>query len=280
MSDNKFKLTAYISDESLTILKQGGYKLCIAREVNGKYNVVFISVIEHLFQNVFEFEEQYRVFGTKKFEAGALIEASTRRRVPIMPGQEIPLSLEGGFGSVTGYVDRSKPFMVNSNYYHPIHFGVDALVSQDYAAIHVSEGPYVAQAVPLKPSRKIMIWFDKELESGMMIYHTVYNCMHVSSALLIPHPPSPKSVAQVDFTNTSDVTINYAAPKDAPAKGVWSYGALPMMVVGQTYDPRTNRFYVTPEDLPSADMFVKMAELLHLDPPTHHGSAGEVHAHK
>ncbi|KAG7094761.1 hypothetical protein E1B28_005577 [Marasmius oreades] len=261
MSDNKFKLTAYISDESLTILKQGGYKLCIAREVNGKYNVVFISVIEHLFQNVFEFEEQYRVFGTKKFEAGALIEASTRR-VPIMPGQEIPLSPEGVFGSVTGYVDRSKPFMVNNNYNHPIHFGVDALVSQDYAAIHVSEGPYVAQAVPLKPSRKIMIWFDKELESGMMIYHTVYNCMHV------------------DFANTSDVTINYAAPKDAPAKGVWSYGALPMMVVGQTYDPRTNRFYVTPEDLPSAGMFVKMAELLHLDPPTHHGSAGEVQAHK
>ncbi|KAG7094763.1 hypothetical protein E1B28_005579 [Marasmius oreades] len=250
MSDNKFKLTAYISDESLTILKQGGYKLCIAREVNGKYNVVFISVVEHLFQNVFEFEEQYRVFGTKKFEAGTLTEAATRK-VPILLGQGITLSPEGVLGGILGTENRSKPFIVHNNYSHPIHFGVVALVSQDYAAIYVSEGSYVSQDVPLKPSRKILVWFDKNLESGMMIYHAIYNCM------------------VVDFTNASDIVINYAAPKDAPTKGLWSFG--PLVALGQTYHPITNTFSMTPADLPSADMLVKMAKLLQLEPPTHHG---------
>ncbi|KAG7094772.1 hypothetical protein E1B28_005588 [Marasmius oreades] len=101
MSDNQYNLKVYISDECLTKLKEYGYRLCIAKEVNGKFNVVFRGVNKLLFQNAFRFEDRYRVFGTSTFKDGALIEASTKKNA-ILGGQEITLSSAGVFGPASG----------------------------------------------------------------------------------------------------------------------------------------------------------------------------------
>ncbi|KAG7098378.1 hypothetical protein E1B28_000336 [Marasmius oreades] len=74
---------------------------------------------------------------------------------------------------------------------------------------------------------------------------------------------------RLDFTSTSDITINYTAPKDAPAKGVWSYG--PLVVLGQTYHPQTNTFSLTQSILPTADELVQFAKLLQLEAPAKSG---------
>ncbi|KAG7094773.1 hypothetical protein E1B28_005589 [Marasmius oreades] len=71
---------------------------------------------------------------------------------------------------------------------------------------------------------------------------------------------------RLDFTDTSDIIINYTAPKDAPAKGVWSHG--PLVVLGQTYHPETNTFSLTQSILPTAEELVQLTKLLHLEPPS------------
>ncbi|KAG7094774.1 hypothetical protein E1B28_005590 [Marasmius oreades] len=100
------------------------------------------------------------------------------------------------------------------------------------------------------PKKKLLIWFEQGLETGMMFTHTVSNCI------------------RLDFTETSDITISYTAPSEsAPEKGIWSFGPLP--VLGQTYHPETNTFSLTPAILPSEDELRRLAALLRLEPPTH-----------
>ncbi|KAG7091917.1 hypothetical protein E1B28_008312 [Marasmius oreades] len=249
MSDDQYSLKVYISDESLTALKEYGYRLCIAKEVNGKYNVVFQGVSKLLFQNTFQFEDYYRVFGTNKFADGALIDASTKK-YPIMGGQKITLSSAGVFSPTSGSVNPEAGFTVHNQYIEPIHFGVDAFVGNEYSSIYVAEKPVLSGDVFLTPKKKFLVWFEQDLETDMMISRAITNSI------------------RLDFTNASDITINYTAPKDAPAKGVWSYG--PLVVLGQTYHPETNTFSLTPAILPTAEL-VQLTKLLQLEPPSQRG---------
>ncbi|KAG7094765.1 hypothetical protein E1B28_005581 [Marasmius oreades] len=250
MSDNQYGLKVYISDESLTALKEYGYRLCIAKEVNGKFNVVFQGVNKLLFQNTFRFEDRYRVFGTNTFSDGALIEASTKKN-PILGGQEITLSSAGVFGPASGAVDPAAGFTVHNEYTDPIHFGVDALVGSEYSSIYVAEKPVLSGDVFLTPKKKLLVWFEQNLETDMMISRAITNSI------------------RLDFTSTSDITINYTAPANAPAKGVWSYG--PLVVLGQTYHPETNTFSLTQTILPTAEELVQLTKLLQLEPPSESG---------
>ncbi|KAG7090105.1 hypothetical protein E1B28_011717 [Marasmius oreades] len=250
MSDNQYSLKVYISDESLTALKEYGYRLCIAKEVNGKYNVVFQGVNKLLFQNTFRFEDRYRVFGTNSFSDGALVEASTKKN-PILGGQEITLSSAGVFGPASGPVNPAAGFTVHNQYTDPIHFGVDALIGSEYSSIYVAEKPVLSGDVFLTPKKKLLVWFEQNLETDMMISRAITNSI------------------RLDFTSTSDIIINYTAPKDAPAKGVWSYG--PLVVLGQTYHPETNTFSLTPAILPTAEELVQLTKLLQLEPPSQSG---------
>ncbi|KAG7090104.1 hypothetical protein E1B28_011716 [Marasmius oreades] len=274
MSDNQYSLKVYISDESLTALKEYGYRLCIAKEVNGKYNVVFQGVNKLLFQNTFRFEDRYRVFGTNSFSDGALVEASTKKN-PILGGQEITLSSAGVFGPASGPVNPAAGFTVHNQYTDPIHFGVDALIGSEYSSIYVAEKPVLSGDVFLTPKKKLLVWFEQNLETDMMISRAITNSIRVSSYLSLlwdfnrlTENASPLYL-QLDFTTTSDITINYTAPKDAPAKGVWSYG--PLVVLGQTYHPETNTFSLTPAILPTAEELVQLTKLLQLEPPSQSG---------
>ncbi|KAG7091485.1 hypothetical protein E1B28_010516 [Marasmius oreades] len=216
MPENKDRLTltVYVSPETLIALKEKKYKLCMAVEVNGKSTVVFQTVSKLLIHNEFEFEDRYRVFGTNTFKDGALVEASTRK-VPILLGQEITLSPEGVLGPASGTMDSAKPFIVHNHYTEPIHLGIDALFGGEYSSIYVTEEAILRGDIVCLPARKLLIWFEQNLETNTMISHArITNCM------------------RLDFSKTSHITVNYKAPKDAPADGIWSYG--PLMVHGQT----------------------------------------------
>ncbi|KAG7094771.1 hypothetical protein E1B28_005587 [Marasmius oreades] len=118
-----YRLTVFISEDAFPALKKAGYRLCIAKEVNGKYDVAFQTVKEIVYQNDFEFEERFRIFGTKQFEVGETAQPFTRR-VPILSGREVTLDVDGAFSDVSGPVDPSKPFTVHNQ----ILYGIGHLV--------------------------------------------------------------------------------------------------------------------------------------------------------
>ncbi|KAG7094770.1 hypothetical protein E1B28_005586 [Marasmius oreades] len=245
---SQYRLTILISDDTFPALKKAGYRLCIAKEVNGKYDVAFQTVKEVAYQNDFEFEERFRIFGTRKFEVGENAQPFTRR-VPILSGREVTLDVDGAFSVVSGPVVPSKPFTVHNQYAYPLHFGVDAVVDNDYNTAFVHEMAVLSGEIFVAPKKKLLIWFEQGLETGMMFTHTVSNSI------------------RLDFTETNDITISYTAPRSAPEKGIWSFGPLP--VLGQTYHPETNTFSLTPAILPSGDELKQLGELLRLEPPTH-----------
>ncbi|KAG7094768.1 hypothetical protein E1B28_005584 [Marasmius oreades] len=244
---SKYRLTIFISEDTFPALKKAGYRLCIAKEVNGKHDVAFQTVKDIVYQNDFEFDERFLIFGTKKFEVGETAQPFTRK-VLIASGREVTLDVDGAFSVVSGPVVPSKPFTVHNQYAYPLHFGVDAVVDNGYNTAFVHEMAVLSGEIFMAPKKKLLIWFDQGLETGMMFTHTVSNCM------------------RLDFTETNDITISYAAPsKTAPEKGIWSFGPLP--VLGQTYHPETNTFSLTPAILPSGDELRRLGELLRLEPP-------------
>ncbi|KAG7096283.1 hypothetical protein E1B28_003730 [Marasmius oreades] len=239
MSGNKYTLTVNIATSSLNALKAANYKLCIAKDVNGKPNVVFKGGNKVLNHNEFVFEDLFRVSGTNKFEDGALVKASTDQ-VPILGGQEVILSPAGTFGPVSGPVDPTKPFTVHNRYTEFINFGVEARVGNEYNYIYVSPYPQGSGDVILQPKKKFLIWFDQTLDTETMFSRSVTNAI------------------ELDFTSTSEHEISFSAPKDKPAKGVWRMGPLP--VLGQTYNPKTNTLSLDPAFLPDMDEIVRITE--------------------
>jgi len=61
-------------------LKENKYHLCISKKVNDTYNVVWNSTILFPCNNVFEWTEQYGVFGSSKNQTGHVVKNSTNIR--------------------------------------------------------------------------------------------------------------------------------------------------------------------------------------------------------
>jgi hypothetical protein len=165
-----YSLTVDIDPAQQAILKEGGYNLCVAKNVNGVYNVVW-SGGDFLSKNIFTWIEKYQVFATTIFQNGLLTQASTNA-VAIAGGQTATLDGNGLFENATG--PTSGVTFTCDNEYKAIYFGVNTVASDGTATpIYVDEKPTVTGTDALTPQVDVLVFFDRSLTTGTMFSESV-----------------------------------------------------------------------------------------------------------
>ncbi|KAH9851378.1 hypothetical protein C2E23DRAFT_732983 [Lenzites betulinus] len=141
-----YNLTVSIDIGILPFLVNGGYKLCIAKKVNGVYTVIWQGS-NVLANNQFSWSSKFQV---------------------IASGQSVTLDNYGIMNAAHGTSDESGKFTVQNNY-GLINLGVNSYVNGVYAPSYVSEHPVVSGPTVLEPIETIMVWFETNVTTGTMI---------------------------------------------------------------------------------------------------------------
>lgn len=163
-------VTIQIAAQDLMQLKQAGYQLCVAKQVDGAYNVIWRSSSQYLASNQFEWLSQFQIFAANVFQDGILVQPVTNS-VDIHLGEEATLNTFGVLNPpITGGPESSVNFM---NQYGPIHPGLNQLCTWidgavAVAPIYVRAQQVFAGASALTPADRVLVWFDQDAEPGMM----------------------------------------------------------------------------------------------------------------
>ncbi|KAL1945652.1 hypothetical protein VTO73DRAFT_1654 [Trametes versicolor] len=228
-----FSLTVTVNSADIAPLKAAGYKLCLAKKVNGTFNVIWQGG-NFLYRNTFTWSSKYQVFGADDYANGALVQASTEV-VAIQFGQTATLDANGSMHPAGGTPNSSGTFRV-SNQYGAINIGVNGFLNGVYAPIYVSPTPFVSGPVDLTPEEEVLVWFDTTHVTGMMIAESISNSINI------------------DFTQVASRSVTYAS---VAGKGAWSLDG--QLALSRTYDVRTNRFTI---DKPTPALLSKMVSIL------------------
>jgi len=168
-----YTLQVNIDPSIFPTLANAGYKLCIAKKVNNQYTVVW-SGTTFLVKNTFQWTEEYQMFCTQKFTAGALVSASTVDQ-PIQYGQTCTLDKIGQLGPATGTISPTGTFYLVNNY-SAINPGVNGNLGGTFSPIFVSPNPVVPGSTNgLSPIIRILAWFDLQLVTSTMFLDSVSN---------------------------------------------------------------------------------------------------------
>jgi hypothetical protein len=171
-----YSLTVDIDSNQYPTLKASGYNLCIAKKVNGVFNVVW-SGADFLQSNYFEWDEKYQVFGQATFKSGALVRSQTLDQ-DIRFGQTCVMEANGTLDPAKGPVDQSGIFHFQNDY-GIIHVGVNSMINGVFMPVFVSPA-VVAGTADLEPIVSVMAWFDLKLETSVMFLAAISNSIEVT----------------------------------------------------------------------------------------------------
>ncbi|UTW61789.1 hypothetical protein KFE98_17520 [bacterium SCSIO 12741] len=159
-----------MSTETLIALKREQLKLCFAKKVGDSFNVVWKSEKNYLVNNKFSWQPAYQLFATNKFRSGVEVQVHTNK-VTCGLGETSTMNKEGVMlPAVTGGPQTALTF---DNDFALIHAGVCQLSEDDEGNIE-SEVIFVdAFKTPLghntlTPKEEVMIWFERNVETGTM----------------------------------------------------------------------------------------------------------------
>lgn len=209
MQGNKKSVTILISDTDLAILKNGKYKLCLAKKVDDFFTVVWQAYDSYLISNTFSWTPQYQLFCSIFFEPGLKVKVSTNS-VTIDPGEKSTLS---SIGILSHPATGGATLSINlDNNYGSIYpglcqaaTGIDGkrFTIPNYVDQYVSI-PGIAQLTPVE---KLLVWFEQNIESStMFVYPT--NTLPGNSR---------SNYVEIDLTLEDAATVSY---KD----GKWAAG--------------------------------------------------------
>jgi len=137
------------------------------QKVNDTYTVIWSGNTQYLQNNIFEWVENYQVFGQNEFKVGALVKASTNES-DIRYGQNCLLTSAGVMNSATGSPDQSGQFTVK-NEYGKICIGVNQMLNGNPIPIFVSP-TVVSGTATMEPINTISTCFSQTLQTGTMIF--------------------------------------------------------------------------------------------------------------
>ncbi|TFK32228.1 hypothetical protein BDQ12DRAFT_728838 [Crucibulum laeve] len=163
---SQYTLNVKIDTDDLQRLKKSGYKLCIAKKVNGIYNVVWYCEPHYFANNAFDWTEEYEVFGIKKFKEGALVKASTNPH-DIESGLTCEINESGVMSDSFGSADSSGKFKVINNF-GQVSIGINAKLGDDMLPIFVTPTT-VTETALFEPIIAVQVWFSMSQTKGMMI---------------------------------------------------------------------------------------------------------------
>jgi hypothetical protein len=153
---------------------------------------------QYLNHNNFVFQDKFQLFGTNTFQDGSLASADTDVTSQILQGlylfapscnsdsltndvqsgQGITLDGSGTWSGVIGTADSGKPIVI-SNKYGGIHIGVKIFDGNQYSDIYVSEDKRFSGTINLTPTRKLMVWFEVDVQTGTMFSQAKTNTIEV-----------------------------------------------------------------------------------------------------
>ncbi|THG95706.1 hypothetical protein EW026_g5995 [Hermanssonia centrifuga] len=233
-----YTLTVNVNSDDVLRLKQAGYKLCIAKRVNGKYDVVW-SGADFLVKNTFKWDSEFQVFGSQTFEGGLQVSADTEEQ-DIKFGETCTLDQYGRMRPAHGSADPKSGVLHVENNYRLMHIGVNAKLGKSWSPIYLSEQPFYTGKVDLTPVEKVMIWFDSKSATGTMLVDAITDCL------------------ELDFTgNTAPQTVLYASDPNTPGKGGWQRAE--QIVLSSTYHINTDTFSFEP---PSVSLLAKLTDII------------------
>ncbi|PSS06824.1 hypothetical protein PHLCEN_2v3543 [Hermanssonia centrifuga] len=231
-----YNLTISINSADIPLLKDGDYRLCIAKRVNDKYDVVW-SGGSFFASNSFAWDAEFQVFGALKFQGGFQVQSNTNFE-ELKFGQTVVLDHYGVMESATGPTNGPGVFHVQNNY-GAMCIGVNAKLGGAWSPIYLSQTPFVSGVVSLTPIEKVLVWFDASSSTGTMLVDAVTNSI------------------EVDFTGKTSQSVTYASDPSTPGKGGWVVGGSALLP--STYNIETDTFSL---EIPSAPMLGKLSDII------------------
>ncbi|KAF9456673.1 hypothetical protein BDZ94DRAFT_1275126 [Collybia nuda] len=225
-----YLLNIVIDDAELKALKSSGYSLCVAKNVNGQFNVVWKG-IQFLAFNTIEWTEQYQVFGEIGFTSGHPVKSGTNAS-SIQYGQTCTLSDLGIMGPAQG--PRGGSSFKVQNDFGSINLAVNGMIDGKWLPVYVDPTPTITGAATFKPIVSILVWFDRTLQTSTMFTEAVSTSI------------------EVDYTGTTSQTLSYVSGGSGPGSGIWVMGDSTTglrFTPGKIYHPLSKKF----EDLPFAN---------------------------
>ncbi|THG95100.1 hypothetical protein EW026_g6491 [Hermanssonia centrifuga] len=217
-----YTLTVNVNSDDVLRLKQAGYKLCIAKRVNGKYDVVW-SGADFLVKNTFKWDSEFQVFGSQTFEGGLQVSADTEEQ-DIKFGETCTLDQYGRMRPAHGSADPKSGVLHVENNYRLMHIGVNAKLGKSWSPIYLSEQPF----------------YTGKSATGTMLVDAITDCL------------------ELDFTgNTAPQTVLYASDPNTPGKGGWQRAE--QIVLSSTYHIDTDTFSFEP---PSVSLLAKLTDII------------------
>ncbi|AEA43988.1 hypothetical protein [Fluviicola taffensis] len=165
------EVTIQIAELDFKALKQGGYKLCFAKNVNEEFDVVWQCYSDYLSTNVFSWTPQFQLFGTNAFIPQQVIKTITNVENCSL-GNTCVLN-------EAGFLEKQKSggnvgALTMENQYGFIHGGLKQL-STGISGQMLSSPVYVSKLNQLKgeilltPKDILCVWFQQSIQVGMMI---------------------------------------------------------------------------------------------------------------
>lgn len=194
-----------IESEDLEALKQNKYILCIAKQVDDQFTVIWQAKKDYLVKNKFRWEPGYQVFGAECFKVRSKLEVSTKI-VPIAPGQKINIDRWGILGDPEDGGKKDKITIIND--FGSIYPG---LADIDGTPIYVQPTKAFKGITELAPADIFRVWFDQKVETGTIIQFPASgnSLSSTFSGLSISRTESQTKYCTVTLTDKSSVCLEY-----------------------------------------------------------------------
>ncbi|PSS06602.1 hypothetical protein PHLCEN_2v3660 [Hermanssonia centrifuga] len=232
-----YTLDISVNPDDIPNLQKAGYRLCIAKRVNGKYTVVWWSGGAFTARNTFAWDAEFQVFGASKLQKGLQVKSGTTAQ-EIKLGQTVVLDVHGEMQPATGLPDKSGVFQVQNDY-DPIRIGVNAKLGGAWSPIYLSMQPFFTGIIPLTPVEKVLVWFDTSSSTGTMFVDAVTNSV------------------ELDFTSKTSQSVTYVSDPHIPGDGGWIVGG--SAILPSTYNVETDTFSL---ETPSAPLLGKLSTII------------------
>lgn len=163
-------VTVHIATNDFIALRQSNYKLCLAKNINRQFNVIWTSVSLTSKTITFRWTAEYCRFGAGSFRDHGKVARQTEEN-PISLGETVKLDKDGTIhAAVTG---GPKNALIMENRFSSIHPAVmqNLAIGQDEPQRRTAYMPPFA-SVPgistLVPSDQVRIWFEQDALEGQM----------------------------------------------------------------------------------------------------------------
>lgn len=165
-----------IGDEDLRFLKENGYGLCIAKELEGEISTIWSGTSEFLAHNDFSWYPEYQMYASNTRRIDEPGDARTEVR-DIFPGQQCTLDEYGILSeAVTGGPKETLNFC---NHYRSVYLNLTQKCREvdgntGFKPIYTSCNMIILGEVGVTPTEKIIIWFKRgEFAVGHALYNSV-----------------------------------------------------------------------------------------------------------